>query len=162
MLTEQLAKLFSSISTIECWDLEDSNCLEGVNNVISHANNVFYMFAISITVLFILLAALPKYTFKWSFLNDIILRRLIFLIGFLVSSYVLFSTWVAANYVCSLRDDSDVALPVFQQKVSLAYYISLALYPIIFIVVSVCLNAFLKRRKLFSIFRSNNKILGII
>ncbi|MFM7054762.1 MAG: hypothetical protein ACKOX7_08475, partial [Bacteroidota bacterium] len=64
--------------------------------------------------------------------------------------------------LCSMREDSDVATQTFMDMASMAYYISLAIYPVVFVLVSVGFNYLLKRRKLMTIFRSHNKIFGLI
>jgi hypothetical protein len=162
MITEQLAALFSQIAEIECWDMEDGACIEGVQAVISQAGSGFYTIAGSITLVFILLASVPKYTFKWSIFNDIILRRLIFFMGLGSSVYTLLTAWVTAMSLCSMRDDGDVALEVFASMATTSYYIAMAIYPLTFILVAFVFDKFLHRRKLMSIFRSNNKIFGLI
>jgi hypothetical protein len=162
MIAEQLAALFSQIAEIECWDMEDGACIDGVQSVISQAGFGFYTIAGIITFFSLVFAALPKYTFKWSIFNDIILRRLIFLLGLALSVYTLLTAWVTALSLCAMRDDGDVAVEVFSSMASTAYYIAMAIYPLTFILVAFVFDKFLHRRKLMSIFRSNNKIFGLI
>ena len=162
MINEQLESLFTSITEIECWDMEDSNCIEGVQTAIAQANNGFYYIATALTLIFVILAAAPRYTFKWSFLNDIILRRLIFFTGLGLVSYMLNTAWNTALNLCSLREDSDVASQTFTDLASSAYYLSYAIYPVTFILVAVIFNFLLKRRKFMTIFRSHNKTFGLI
>jgi hypothetical protein len=162
MINEQLEGFFTSISEIECWDMEDSNCIEGVQAAISQASSGFYYIAAVVTVLFILLAALPKYSFKSTLFNDIIIRRVVFFLGLGVSVYLLSTAWNISLGLCSMREDSDVATQTFMDMASMAYYISLAIYPVVFVLVSVGFNYLLKRRKLMTIFRSHNKIFGLI
>jgi hypothetical protein len=162
MIQEQLASFFGLISEVMCFDMEDSACIEGAQAAISQATNGFYYIAAIITLLFILLAALPKYSFKSSLLNDIIIRRVVFFLGLILSVFMLSSAWNVALGLCSMREDSDVAAETFVSLASTSYYIALAVYPLVFVLVSVAFNLLLKRRKLMTIFRSNNKIFGLI
>jgi hypothetical protein len=162
MITDLLSELFTAITEIECWDMDDSNCIEGVQMVIASISNSFYGFAGAITLVFLLLTALPKYTYRWSFLNDIIMRRFLFLAGLGLSIYVLMASWDAALGLCALRDDSDTAMAVFEEQAGQARAIAMCIYPVTFLVLAVLLDKLLRRRKLMTVFRSNNKIFGLI
>jgi hypothetical protein len=163
MIQDLFSKLFISITEIQCWDLNDGTCVDEVNNVITNVSNTFYLNSLIITILFILIAAIPKYSFKWKFLNDIVIRRISFILGMLFSSYLLFAAWSTAIYLCSQRsEDADIAKETFVSLASMSYYISYAIFPIVFFFVAWIFDKFFKRRKLFTIFKSNNKIFGLI
>ena len=162
MIADLFADLFSLISEIDCWDMDDPNCMEGVLLVLGFISNALYGLTGTITLLFLLLAALPRYTFRWSFLNDIILRRVIFLAGLGLTAYMIFAAWDSALTLCSLREDSDMATEVFAARANQARIIALCIYPVTFLVVSLALDKLLRRRKLMTIFRSNNKVFGLI
>ena len=162
MITEFFQSFFqSAISDAPCFDQEDTSCLESINLVSSTSMNVFLGLAIVLTVVFILLATLPKNSFKSQFFSDIFWRRICFIFGFIVTLLLLNLCWGAAILLCNLRTDSDVAAAVFTATAKMYYYISMIIYPLLFWLVAFIFNKFLKRRKLFSIFISNNKIFGL-
>ena len=59
-------------------------------------------------------------------------------------------------------DDTAVYKEIFEPFISLYFYISLAIYPVLFWLVAFVFNTLLHRRKLNTIFRSNNKVFGLI
>ena len=163
MLTNFFQPFFeSTISDAPCFDQEDSSCMEAINLVGSTAMTVFLGMALSLTLVFILIAALPKYSFKSKIFSDVLLRRISFIFGFILTLFLLNSCWNSACVLCESRTDSDVALPAFASAAKIYYYISMLVYPILFWIVAFILNKFFNRRKLFSIFKSNNKIFGLI
>ena len=162
MFTELFQNLFQSISDAPCLDSEDTNCIEAINLIGSTAMNVFFSMALSLTIVFILIAALPKYSFKSKIFSDILLRRISFIFGFIMTLFLLNLCWNSACLLCEQRTDNDIALPAFASAAKIYYYISMLVYPILFWIVSFILNKFFNRRKLFSIFKSNNKIFGLI
>ena len=162
MFTELFQNLFQSISDAPCLDSEDTNCIEAINLIGSTAMNVFFSMALSLTIVFILIAALPKYSFKSKIFSDILLRRISFIFGFIMTLFLLNLCWNSACLLCEKRTDNDIALPAFASAAKIYYYISMLVYPILFWIVSFILNKFFNRRKLFSIFKSNNKFFGLI
>ena len=162
MLTNFFQSFFQSISDAPCFDQEDTSCLEAINLVGSTAMTVFLGMALLLTIVFILIAALPKYSFKSKIFSDILLRRISFIFGFIMTLFLLNLCWNSACLLCEMRTDNDMALPAFASAAKMYYYISMLVYHIVFWIVAFVFNKFLKRRKLFSIFISNNKIFGII
>ena len=162
MFTELFQNLFQSISDAPCLDSEDTNCIEAINLIGSTAMNVFFSMALSLTIVFILIAALPKYSFKSKIFSDILLRRISFIFGFIMTLFLLNLCWSSACLLCEMRTDNDISLPAFASAAKIYYYISMLVYPILFWIVAFILNKFFNRRKLFSIFKSNNKIFGLI
>ncbi len=162
MIVDFFYKLFSGISDVTCMDTENTDCLEELNIVKASVGNNFIYTAIALTLVFILLAALPRYTFNLKFLNDVLLRRILFFLGLGFTIYVLFVAKSTAEMLCTQRADGDIAWTNFEALISIQFYISLAIYPILFWLVAFVFNTFLHRRKLNTIFRSNNKVFGLI
>ena len=72
MLTNFFQSFFQSISDAPCFDQEDTSCMEAINLVGSTAMTVFLGMALLLTIVFILIAALPKYSFKSKIFSDIL------------------------------------------------------------------------------------------
>lgn len=161
MILNLFKTLFAAISDIQCMDMENSDCMEGLQQVSSGVSSMLIYLGIAISVIFILLAAVPKYSFSLGFFNDVTIRRILFILGLCTSTYVLFTAYSACQVLCSLRSDGDLAWSNFSPLISLKFYISLVIYPVIFWLTAFCLNLFTSRRKLFTIFKSNNKIFGL-
>ena len=162
MFTELFQNLFQSISDAPCLDSEDTNCIEAINLIGSTAMNVFFSMALSLTIVFILIAALPKYSFKSKIFSDIVLRRIIFIFGFILTLFILNLCWISAGLICEKRIDPQESIEAFSSAATIYFYISMVVYPILFWIVAFILNKFFNRRQLFSIFKSNNKIFGLI
>ena len=162
MLPDFFNSFFKSISEAPCLDSQTEDCKDAINLLGSTSMNVFLGMALSLTLVFILIATLPKYSFKSKIFSDILLRRISFIFGFIMTLFLLNLCWNSACLLCEMRTDNDIALPAFASAAKIYYYISMLVYPILFWIVSFILNKFFNRRKLFSIFKSNNKIFGLI
>ena len=162
MLTNFFNSFFQSISDAPCLDSTNEDCLTAINLIGSTAMNVFLGMALSLTLVFILIATLPKYSFKSKIFSDIVLRRIIFIFGFILTLFLLNLCKISALLLCSQRQDSQDSLNAFTSAATIYFYISMVVYPILFWIVAFILNKFFNRRKLYSIFKSNNKIFGLI
>jgi hypothetical protein len=153
-------------------DGETIDSIENITALTDYTNTSFLTFAFALTLVFILLAAIPRYSFRLSFLNDVLLRRIIFFIGLIFTTYVAitmhssFYNALLQNQTCTdifnPGDDTAVYKEIFEPFISLYFYISLAIYPVLFWLVAFVFNTLLHRRKLNTIFRSNNKVFGLI
>ena len=174
-LSTQIPGTDKALSEDDFQRIADGETLDSIENITAltnYTNNSFLIFAFAITLIFVLLAALPRYSFKLSFLNDVLLRRIIFFIGLIFASYIVitmhssFYEALMQNPTCSEifnpGDDSTVYKEMFEPSISMYFYISLAIYPVLFWLVAFVFNTFLHRRKLNTIFRSNNKVFGLI
>ena len=162
MLPDFFNSFFQSISEAPCLDSQNGDCIDAINLLGSTSMNVFLGMALSLTLVFILIATLPKYSFKSKIFSDIVLRRIIFIFGFILTLFLLNLCKISALLLCSQRQDSQDSLNAFTSAAKIYYYISMLVYPILFWIVAFILNKFFNRRKLFSIFKSNNKIFGLI
>jgi hypothetical protein len=162
MITELIETLFEIIQSIDCWDMEDPSCIDGASEALSAITSIFFQFSIFITLLFILLASIFKYQFKKSALSDIAWRRVVFFLGWFINYYFLNLFANIAVALSETRADSDVASEVVSSAANNWMIIGIALYPIVFFGVAFLFNTVFKRRKLYSIFRSNNKLFGLI
>jgi hypothetical protein len=161
MLQDFISNLFSLITDIECWDIDDPSCAEGAAEASDAILMTFIEYPIYYTVLFIMLASIPRYGFRWSVLNDIIIRRVTFFVGFGLTVYTLMKFSAVAALLSATRSDSDVASDIVAEITGQGFLIGIAIYPVLFFVVAFVLNL-LHRRKLMTIFRSNTKIFGLI
>jgi hypothetical protein len=162
MFNDFFAGLFNSVSDASCMDKDNSDCMEGMTAAASQVSPMFIYVAVGLTILFLILAAVPKYSFKLGFFTDILIRRIIFLVGLVFSTLTLLGAYGASKMLCSMRTDSDIAWDNFSPLININFYISLVIYPVLFWAVAFCFNRFLNRRKLNTVFVSNNKIFGII
>jgi len=67
MILNLFKTLFAAISDIQCMDMENSDCMEGLQQVSSGVSSMLIYLGIAISVIFILLAAVPKYSFSLGF-----------------------------------------------------------------------------------------------
>lgn len=161
MLQDFLDTLFSIISEIDCWDMEDPNCVDGATEALSAIQSSFLQVSLMLSIAFILLALLPKYSFKKKMIDDILQRRLIFLVGFSLTIYMMLQFWGTLELLAATRSDSDVASEILSGIGMQWGIIGMVIYPITFLIAAVLLNM-VKNRKLMTIFKSNNKIFGLI
>lgn len=162
MLTELIETLFEIIQSIDCWDMEDPSCIDGASEALSAITSIFLQFSLGLTFLFVLIASVFKYQFKKSALSDIAWRRVVFFLGWFINYYFLNLFANVAVALSETRADSDVASEVVAGAANDWMIIGIVLYPVVFFGVAFLFNAILKRRKLYSIFRSNNKFFGLI
>ena len=162
MFNDLFSGLFSSISDASCMDNENTDCQEGITAAVSAVGPMFLYVAVAITLVFILLTSIPKYSFKLGIFSDVLIRRIIFFVGLIFCTFTLWSAYAVCKTLCGLRSDSDLAWDNFGPLININFFISLAIYPALFWLVSFCFNRFLNRRKLNTVFVSNNKIFGII
>ena len=162
MLPDFFNSFFKSISEAPCLDSQNGDCIDAINLLGSTSMNVFLGMALSLTLVFILIATLPKYSFKSKIFSDIVLRRIIFIFGFILTLFLLNLCKISALLLCSQRQDSQDSLNAFTSAATIYFYISMVVYPILFWIVAFILNKFFNRLQLFSIFKSNNKIFGLI
>ncbi|MEN9344574.1 MAG: hypothetical protein RLZZ60_43 [Bacteroidota bacterium] len=161
MIVDFFKNLFSGISDVLTFDLDNADPIE-IDSIVSSVGMNFIFVALILTIVFVLLAAIPRYTFTLSFMNDILLRRIIFFIGLGFTLYVLYVANTTVKSLCEARNDKDIAWDNFSPLISMHFYISLAIYPVLFWLVAFVFNTLLHRRKLNTIFRSNNKVFGLI
>jgi len=161
MLQDFLDTLFSIIKEIDCWDMEDPNCVDGATEALASIQSSFLQYSLLYSVVFILLALLPKYSFKKRMIDDILQRRLIFFAGFAVTIFTMLQFWGTLELLAATRSDSDVAGEILSGIGMQWGIIGMVIYPLVFVIAAILLNM-VKNRKLMTIFKSNNKIFGLI
>lgn len=161
MLQDFLDTLFSIIKEIDCWDMEDPNCVDGATEAIAAIQSSFLQYSIIFSLLFIVLALLPKYSFKKRMIDDIMQRRLIFFLGFAITIFTMLQFWGTLELLAATRSDSDVAGEILSGIGMQWGIIGMTIYPVVFLLAAFVLNM-MKNRKLMTIFQSNNKIFGLI
>ena len=170
--TDHLKVSENDLQSVVDGGLVSENVSENTNlmALLDYVNTTFIVYTLALTLIFILLSAIPRYSFRLSFMNDVLLRRIIFFIGLIFTTYVAIS--IHSSFYFALDQDSswknmfnpdeNLYNDLFEPFISLYFYISLAIYPILFWLVAFVFNTFLHRRKLNTIFRSNNKVFGLI
>jgi len=172
--TDHLKVSENDLQSVVDGGLVSENVSENTNlmALLDYVNTTFIVYTLALTLIFILLSAIPRYSFRLSFMNDVLLRRIIFFIGLIFTTYVAitmhssFYNALLQNQTCTdifnPGDDTAVYKEIFEPFISLYFYISLAIYPVLFWLVAFVFNTLLHRRKLNTIFRSNNKVFGLI
>jgi len=161
MLQDFLDTLFSIIKEIDCWDMEDPNCVDGATEALAAIQSSFLQYSLMYSIFFILLALLPKYSFKKRMIDDILQRRLIFFLGFAMTIFTMLQFWGTLELLAATRSDSDVAGEILSGIGMQWGIIGMVIYPVTFLIAAILLNM-VKNRKLMTIFKSNNKIFGLI
>jgi hypothetical protein len=75
--------------------------------------------------------------------------------------FTMLQFWGTLELLAATRSDSDVAGEILSEIGMQWSIIGMAIYPVAFLIAAILLNM-LKNRKLITIFKSNNKIFGLI
>lgn len=160
MINDLIQSFLAIITQIDCWDSDNPDCVAGMAEAKSTIMFLFLITTISITILFISFASFIKYQFIKAKISDIALRRIIFLLGYIINAYLLFSIYVQAIMLSDTRLDRDVSTEIIASECFKWLLLGNVAYLFLFFLTAFILNV-LKRRKLMTIFRSNNKFLGL-